>query len=228
MRQIRQIRVTAEQVRAWNTRNDRKKEKYYDGVTSPRIPQEHRALLKMELQKYCRKIKRLDPRNEYWHLRPDNLDSLITELERYFCLRLLCPNTVMSPSRQVDDAWHCYILMTKQYRKFCDDTFGEYLDHEPGVREFQTTLRVLEEFKDLTVREYGEVDLDAWADRLLIAIDPVAYDYKNYRTRHCDTGSDAYRSVSDDGSGTDESEEDAAESDATDESDAGCYIGDCG
>jgi hypothetical protein len=33
----------------------------------------------------------------------------------------------------VDEAWHAqHILCTKNYRRFCDDVFWEYLDHTPG------------------------------------------------------------------------------------------------
>lgn len=35
------------------------------------------------------------------------------------------------PSKAVDDAWHQFILMTREYEKFCQGAFGEYLHHTP-------------------------------------------------------------------------------------------------
>ena len=37
------------------------------------------------------------------------------------------------PSKAVDDAWHQFILMTREYEKFCIGAFGEFLHHTPDV-----------------------------------------------------------------------------------------------
>jgi hypothetical protein len=39
--------------------------------------------------------------------------------------------TLGMPSRAVDLAWHEFILMTREYRSFCDEAFGYYLHHTP-------------------------------------------------------------------------------------------------
>lgn len=36
------------------------------------------------------------------------------------------------PSRIVDDAWHEFILMSREYSRFCDQAFGAYLHHTPA------------------------------------------------------------------------------------------------
>lgn len=36
------------------------------------------------------------------------------------------------PSVLVDAAWHSFILCTKEYREFCDKTYGRFLDHSPN------------------------------------------------------------------------------------------------
>ncbi len=36
------------------------------------------------------------------------------------------------PSRAVDAAWHEFILFTAEYRFFCQEAFGRYLDHVPA------------------------------------------------------------------------------------------------
>lgn len=32
----------------------------------------------------------------------------------------------------IDEMWHTFILVTKDYTKFCDDMFGRYIHHSPG------------------------------------------------------------------------------------------------
>ncbi len=41
-------------------------------------------------------------------------------------------NMVAMPSQVVDDAWHEFILFTRQYRRFCDRAFGRFLHHTPA------------------------------------------------------------------------------------------------
>ena len=36
------------------------------------------------------------------------------------------------PSRVVDDAWHEFILHTKEYHGFCEEAFGKFLHHTPA------------------------------------------------------------------------------------------------
>ena len=36
------------------------------------------------------------------------------------------------PTPLCDYVWHQHILHTKEYREFCDQFFGKYLDHIPG------------------------------------------------------------------------------------------------
>jgi hypothetical protein len=36
------------------------------------------------------------------------------------------------PSKIVDDAWHDFILMSREYSRFCDQAFGGYLHHTPA------------------------------------------------------------------------------------------------
>jgi uncharacterized membrane protein YgcG len=57
-------------------------------------------------------------------------------LRQYFlaCLaaqRKPIAKEVGMPSKAVDAAWHEFILLTKEYAKFCDQAFGKYLHHTP-------------------------------------------------------------------------------------------------
>lgn len=37
------------------------------------------------------------------------------------------------PSRVADDAWHRFILLTREYHAFCKKAYGHYLDHTPNA-----------------------------------------------------------------------------------------------
>ena len=57
-------------------------------------------------------------------------------LRQYFlaCLaaqRKAIAKEVGMPSKAVDAAWHEFIVLTKEYAKFCEQAFGRYLHHTP-------------------------------------------------------------------------------------------------
>ncbi|MBF6053889.1 hypothetical protein GO002_18710 [Streptomyces eurocidicus] len=39
----------------------------------------------------------------------------------------------LSPSPLVDDFWHAFVLRTKAYADFCQERFGRFVHHQPGV-----------------------------------------------------------------------------------------------
>jgi len=77
-------------------------------------------------------------------------------LRQYF-LACLCAQresiarSVGMPSRAVDDAWHDFILMTREYQAFCAQAFGSYLHHTPeglmGVSMRDALANTLHQFR---------------------------------------------------------------------------------
>ncbi len=54
-------------------------------------------------------------------------------LREYFQLcRASGKRMVAMPSQAVDDAWHEFILFTRQYARFCDRGLGRFLHHTPA------------------------------------------------------------------------------------------------
>ena len=54
-------------------------------------------------------------------------------LGEYFQLcRTAKKGMVAMPSQAVDDAWHEFILFTRQYQRFCANSFGRFLHHTPA------------------------------------------------------------------------------------------------
>ncbi|MFW9928918.1 MAG: glycine-rich domain-containing protein [Candidatus Thorarchaeota archaeon] len=67
----------------------------------------------------------------------------------------------LPPSKDIDDVWHAHILHTKDYIKFCNEVFGEYLHHTPGTGEVQDKNNnkfpnLFEQTQELYKREFGD------------------------------------------------------------------------
>lgn len=59
--------------------------------------------------------------------------AIFLGLRDYFQLcRIAGRRMVAMPSHAVDDAWHEFILFTRQYEKFCRHGFGRFLHHTPA------------------------------------------------------------------------------------------------
>lgn len=48
-----------------------------------------------------------------------------------FLLRCSMTNESLSPTDDVDDAWHSFILFTKVYGKYCIEKYGKFIHHVP-------------------------------------------------------------------------------------------------
>lgn len=109
-------------------------------------------------------------------------EHLFTEMLRYLWLcekhSLDCVNTPDNPAlhfipvmheemRTIDNMWHEFILLTRDYQNFCDHYFGRFLHHEPNMREslayseteFVTSLNL---FLNYIYDVLGETVLQDW------------------------------------------------------------------
>jgi hypothetical protein len=48
-----------------------------------------------------------------------------------------------SPPPMIDEAWHNFIMFTKEYAKFCEDHFGHFLHHNPFTKENRAAMKKL-------------------------------------------------------------------------------------
>src|SRR5215217_5305650 len=51
---------------------------------------------------------------------------------RRFLVLAVTATHVVSPSEQVDQAWHLHVLDSARYRRFCSEILGQRLDHAPS------------------------------------------------------------------------------------------------
>ena len=66
-------------------------------------------------------------------LSPEQRGQVFDGLREYFHLcNTAGQRMVAMPSQVVDDAWHEFILFTRQYEQFCRHAFGRFLHHTPA------------------------------------------------------------------------------------------------
>lgn len=67
------------------------------------------------------------------------LPEALLEFKRYFALVYLTREPLGMVSPLIDEVWHQLILFTREYSKFCDDTFGFYIHHRPNTSHTPVT-----------------------------------------------------------------------------------------
>lgn len=79
------------------------------------------------------------------------------EFRRFMALIALevAPLAMIGPL--VDEVWHQFVLFTPQYRRFCSETFGFFVDHQPDCAETPVPLSAGSNFMGGYKRYFGEL-----------------------------------------------------------------------
>jgi hypothetical protein len=92
-------------------------------------------------------------------------ERVIEEYRRFMFLAVAAGHPV-TPSDQVDQAWHLHLLYTRSYwNRFCKDVLQQRIDHDPtegGRDESRKFLRWYEETLASYRRYFGEPPADIW------------------------------------------------------------------
>ena len=65
---------------------------------------------------------------------------------------------------RVDAFWHCFILFTPQYRKFCDDVLGFFADHQPRTSLTPVPMAAIPNFVTAYAERFGDPET-FWFER---------------------------------------------------------------
>ena len=65
------------------------------------------------------------------HLTAAEVDLVFDTMKDFMFLSKIKPSYLSSYI--VDEAWHTFILFTKDYHKFCNKVFGSYFHHSPSI-----------------------------------------------------------------------------------------------
>ena len=68
---------------------------------------------------------------------------------------------VLSPPPRVDDAWHVFILFTREYADYCEQRFGRFIHHEPTEAKNPVAYKMA---REEVSRRFGEVDRRIWPE----------------------------------------------------------------
>jgi len=92
----------------------------------------------------------------------DELDRLEKEVKRFLSLAVL-EKTPHVTSSKVDALWHYFVLHTMEYRDFCLQIFGKYLEHVPILPEEKHKFtRGYMRTKQLYQKHFGTPPADLW------------------------------------------------------------------
>lgn len=94
-------------------------------------------------------------------LGPEQISARITEATRFLALCVRYPARTLSPSPDVDMAWHEMLLFTAEYQQLCRRLGVDFVHHEPAVGSEVANFSVGATI-DLMQRERVAYDRDLW------------------------------------------------------------------
>lgn len=97
------------------------------GVVDP-MPINKKALRKYVIPDY---IKQRFWKDHAQNLTAAEVDLVFDTMKDFMFLSKIKPSYLSSYI--VDEAWHTFILFTKDYHKFCKKVFGSYFHHTPSI-----------------------------------------------------------------------------------------------
>jgi hypothetical protein len=66
---------------------------------------------------------------------PELIEDALFEFRRYMALVALGHHDIAMISQDVDEVWHNFIVFTRQYSRFCETVFEEFIHHDPNVTQ---------------------------------------------------------------------------------------------
>lgn len=97
--------------------------------------------------------------------------ALFQEVKKYLVLAAESELAIPMFSQRIDDAWHQFILFTREYGEFCREFAGYYLHHEPlesspsAPAESPRRSMTRADFSERYARYFGSVS-ELWRDEL--------------------------------------------------------------
>lgn len=80
------------------------------------------------------------------------------ECLKFLSLCISRPDEFFVPSARVDEAWHEFVLCTREYTEHCSD-LGTYIHHDPTDGP---DLGGYERTRDALLEQFGEIDAEFW------------------------------------------------------------------
>lgn len=91
--------------------------------------------------------------------------EISAELRRFFELVLTGKGPLAVLSKKVDALWHTFVVHTPQYRKFCDEVNGGYIDHQPHSEATPVPGEAITNFYQEYMSRFGSVP-EIWTEEI--------------------------------------------------------------
>lgn len=92
--------------------------------------------------------------------------ELLLEETKKFLYCCSISKNALSPALEIDLMWHQFILFTKDYRNFCYNILGKFIDHHPDVEISNLTRQQnntqLELARKLALQNFGNINSKVW------------------------------------------------------------------
>ncbi|MBL8399191.1 MAG: hypothetical protein JNL84_13795 [Candidatus Accumulibacter sp.] len=79
------------------------------------------------------------------------------EFRKFLALVLKYDGPLAMIDKRVDEFWHSFILFTPQYRQFCSEVMGFFVDHQPRTSTTPVPTSAIANFVAAYKAEYGEL-----------------------------------------------------------------------
>lgn len=89
----------------------------------------------------------IDRYQEQHDLPTEVVHAHFTELKKYLLLCALNPDKRYPMTDPIDEAWHTFILFTREYTAFCNQIAGRYIHHNPRILTTELTDEDIQEDK---------------------------------------------------------------------------------
>lgn len=88
------------------------------------------------------------------NLKKEEIDFIFDYLKEFLYLSYKYKGLYLS-SYIVDEAWHTFILFTKEYHDFCYSIFGEFRHHKPSLSGYELDKKEIEETYFIFKKEFN-------------------------------------------------------------------------
>jgi hypothetical protein len=94
-----------------------------------------------------------DEHPEYAH----RFDEVAEELKKFLAMPHASAGPLAAMSHAVDGLWHVFINHTPQYAEFCEDSYGQFLHHQPRSASYLVPTEAISNFYRDYPKLYGAV-----------------------------------------------------------------------
>lgn len=94
---------------------------------------------------------------------PELMDQFELEVKRFLALIAFDDGGRHVASEKIDTMWHYFVLHTVEYRRFCKETFGVFIEHVPILPcEKPTLAKGYAHTKDRYAQLFGPPSPELW------------------------------------------------------------------